>query len=102
MENDFPKYSLNIKPEMDWEAERLQFTTTIDGISKQIHRESVCFKEKAVRTTLIALGWTPPEGMPDFAGQIAQIREDFPQWLADNLCKATPPQIIKLNEKEKE
>ena len=61
--SDFPKYSMAIKPEMDWSAERLQFTTTIDGISQQLIRESICFKERTVRETLIALGWTPPEGL---------------------------------------
>jgi len=54
------KYSFRITPEMDFDTQTLKFTTEIDGFTKQITRESVCFKEKVVRETLIALGWTPP------------------------------------------
>lgn len=50
----------DIKVDMDWEAQRLQFNTTIKGFTDQLVHESICFKDKAVRTALIALGWTPP------------------------------------------
>lgn len=58
------KYSFRIAPKMDFDSQTLQFTTEIDGMTKQITRESVCFKEKAVREMLIALGWTPPVESP--------------------------------------
>lgn len=55
-----PKFSFRITPHMDFDSQTLGVTTEIDSMTKQITHESVCFKEKVVRETLIALGWTPP------------------------------------------
>lgn len=94
MNEAIQKYSLSINPEMDWEAEHLQFTTTVDGISRQLYRDSVCFKEKVVRETLIALGWTPPNDSLVCFGMKVKLNPDMPPNTAAILQKGEKPQII--------
>ena len=71
--NDFPRYKISITPEMDWSAERLQFTTKTEFWANKVIRESICFKDKVIRQTLITLGWTPPPDPPAFPGYLGIV-----------------------------
>lgn len=57
MENNFGQHTI---PTFNYADKVLTFETQIDGIVKEVYKESIDFKEKCVRDMLIKIGWTPP------------------------------------------
>ena len=55
------RHTYTILPVVDYDAQTIELRTFHNGIQERIH-EVIRLKEAAVRSALIALGWTPPMG----------------------------------------